>query len=659
MNIVDYNLLCVSLLTLFGYFYRFQSNKELKWSIIATAAVMPAILFSVDRTTSFLTVDEGFFVSEAIDLAGSGMFGLKMGVFWTTEMIIGRFFSLLNLLVEFPANHPMPKMIAKALHWYLGFLLILYIHFVLDKYFLQRENRKANCIFFIYLFILFPATNLALGIFNYDLLSMLCAVVGVLHLLAAIKNKEKRSALIAVVFAHLATQEKINAAPLFPLSILAYTYLAYRSSEAYSAPGFKARGVVLTSHVLWGTLVAWIVGLYSLLVLGMAHLGSISPLTLSAYPLVAWCWPVVQHFVHYTLEPIEGLRSVVFYVLGAQLIGIVVGAELIRGIETRLRKRPPPHPDMRKYGAWLIPAVFVLALFFGILGTYTPTSIAPVVPVPAGFYEPPAFNGWVVHFGEPGAFQHTLKYILVCFSYFFNALPTALLVLFVFTLWQGKNPMGWGWIIIGLSALSAPLLFGLTLSPVGVRYMNIPLALFLIFLFFRFDRMALRPPVRALLMVMTVLALFLEVAPFRPVHAAFRPIWSVCADDFNHRPKPGMTLGPAWMGWGEELMLAGKEIERMCLRGEIDCSDLRLYHFYAGRWLDRKLPILTFDMKRARGRIPFRFSRNDYFVFNRAVVTYDYVKNISETIENVRPFFTISHRGYKLAWVFRGDQLKK
>ncbi|MDM8523477.1 hypothetical protein QUF80_08910 [Desulfococcaceae bacterium HSG8] len=664
MNIFDYNLFIASLITLSAYAYYVFKRKDFKFSIFTVIIIAPVLFLSIDKTTSFLTVDETYMISETIDLKNSDMGQWNMGAFRTTDVLIGPVFSILSYFIDFSNNYNIAKMLAKALHWYLGFILILFIHFLMDKHFLTKENRESGFILFLYIFMLLPTNNLAMSIFNYDLFSMQFAVITVICLCVSVKNQDQKAAMLALVTAVFAAQEKLSAAPLIPISMLSYTWYSYRHSDAFHSPRFVQRCPRLILYAAISLALMMGICALSFLIAGAAR-GSFSSLKGFTYPLVTWTWPLVGRFAR---DPVFGV-----FVLIAEFIGAVIGAELIKQTEALLRREGPLQvirDYLQKQGYILVLTLLIMGLAAGITKNicFPEHFIGPLTPVAPGNYQPPAFNKVFAHFNAPDSFSHTAMYTLKCYATFFNALPTALTLLMIFSLLSLRKQCDPLWFIIGFGILIAPLFYGLTLTPASMRYQNIPLALFPVLLLYLFDKILINRKFRQIVVAIAIIAVFLEVFPFRPLYASFRPIWLNHPEEFNRIPSIGKNRSGAWGGWGEEVMMAGKKIEELCLQEKIACEDIRLYYLYPGQWLDAEIPIKLFSVVFYESRL----TKNDYYVINRAGVIYGGVKYVDFEVaragkydrasglnfEVVPPEFTISFRGYTQAWIFRGDQLR-
>jgi hypothetical protein len=153
-----------------------------------------------------------------------------------------------------------------------------------------------------------------------------------------------------------------------------------------------------------------------------------------------------------------------------------------------------------------------------------------------------------------------------------------------------------------------------------------------------------------------------EVAPFRPLYAAFRPI-TVNYPEAD-APVPG-HLNFSWTGWGEETILAGKQMDEECRKkgqlAGVDCAKIGIWSVYDARWF----PTTGAGLHQS-GRGPFTgdnwpFTRDDwpaepdtYYVMNRQL----FAGGLLATFPSIAPDFVVRYRGFAMAWVFRGDRLK-
>jgi hypothetical protein len=210
-------------------------------------------------------------------------------------------------------------------------------------------------------------------------------------------------------------------------------------------------------------------------------------------------------------------------------------------------------------------------------------------------------------------------------------------------------------IVIALLLLSLliPVAAALTGIPFAHRYFNLSLILLasgLVLSGLCFLRLIPGTMAGFAVTAALVLALLLETAPFRPLFAAFRPFWLSYGD--ARMAEPG-RLNASWMGWGEEIMQAGKLLERKCLSADptlegMKCQDLTLHVMSSGLWLPgpREIRVVPLDPNEKP------LGPSDYYVVSRLYLIQNFFP-----IPNIEPDYRISYRGYDLAWIYRGDRL--
>ena len=158
------------------------------------------------------------------------------------------------------------------------------------------------------------------------------------------------------------------------------------------------------------------------------------------------------------------------------------------------------------------------------------------------------------------------------------------------------------------------------------------------------------------------------------MYAAFRPFWSFFSDN-----TPQKSLGnPAWCGWGEEVMIVGRKLDRMMAQenGTFLPKGTKptLYCFYPGDYLTWSgTPAFNLkyvlkdsadyqgDVERFMGKLGKTTVRSNVvfdsaslFLFNR----FNLIVDSYEIPPKTKPIYTLSYRGYPMAWLYRGDELK-
>jgi hypothetical protein len=273
------------------------------------------------------------------------------------------------------------------------------------------------------------------------------------------------------------------------------------------------------------------------------------------------------------------------------------------------------------------------------------------------------FNNINLHFDSTTHTAHVISHVVYAYAVVVAALPTALWLmafaaLAAQILWRQR--LGLPELdAVCLLACAGPAAAGLLQIPVGHRYLNLSLFLLAIWITARFFA-ALAPLVqtRARQTGLTAASLGLaalvviETAPFRPLFAAFRPLWLEYPD-----PDKAVLgkLNPSWLGWGEEAFIAGTELERRCLATPqraldgVPCGEITLYAVYPGLWLGDHV-IKSTPHGDVRGKEPL--TKDAYYVFNRSFLVQGF-----PAPEALTPEFKIAFRGFTQAWVYRGDRL--
>ena len=211
-----------------------------------------------------------------------------------------------------------------------------------------------------------------------------------------------------------------------------------------------------------------------------------------------------------------------------------------------------------------------------------------------------------------------------------------------------------------IGALSLPILSALAGLPFAHRYFNINIFLLCAALLLPavvafdllnrshrfFGRLVLHFAAVALLVFLVI-----ELWPFRPPFAAYRPFW-LEYDDAD-RTEPG-RLNASWMGWGEDLCAPARTSKRHALAGRPrspmrNARMLRLLSAIRAQWLPGPLDITV------RPSSEGEQLSNDKLLFDQFGRLY-LIQEI-DRIPPIEPDYTASYRGYSLGWVFRADRL--
>ncbi|WP_018971580.1 hypothetical protein [Rudaea cellulosilytica] len=631
-----------TLLILFWYLTRLKVSfgRSLPGISVEIISLWFAAAYSISETTQFLTIDETGLTAA---LASDGKFILMQWMavtFHTTPAIllpIAKLASWRGISLEDSIQ------ILKALHWLLSASILAAIaHYCaasIDSPCAELRARAESI--FLAMLLLLPIDQLALKVFNYDAVALFGGVLAVLLVAKALQSNNKRLGYFAVIVATLAAAEKISSSPLLLLTLMGNALLAARTSNA--APWTHAVRVLLYSISA---------SIACSLLLGLLYAACTSNdlpegyWTTTLAPISSWLvLPAI--FLFKSSNPYDHLAifsvvTIFTLILAVILLVYFDNQKLFAELQARSR-------SLNLYP--VLAAIFVVGAVgvYSVHPYYAPMLASNIPRLQNSF----AFNGLVLHFGASNLPQHYLEYVIYSATIFVCAIPSALWLGLVLGYRsrkvQGSIP-GLGFLVlVGLLLTLVAIINGV---PILSRYLGVailPIYLYLAAPLISHIAAARTTAGRALALTFCV-AFIMEILPFAPLSATFRPFWANYPDPV---PRPGV-LNPSWTGWGEELMQAGKELVARCVASpdhrlaDVPCEQLRIHTLYPGGWVH---PTIQADTQ-PKFPNPALSTDADYYVLNRSAATQHYVD-----FPTIDPEFTIDARGYPMAWVYRGDRL--
>ena len=604
---------------------------EAALSVLAVAA---ALLFSVAEVSQFMTTDEAG-LTRLLTEADRGAGQWAAGALHTTTAIA---LPIVRLLDLFGASVPTVQMVLKTVHWTVSVLLCVPI---------VREIARLSgipapaTVPLLCVAVTLPISQIAYKTFNYDALSMLFGVLATLLVARAWRDASRRTAAFAIVAAALAAQEKLSASPLLMIAIVVGAVIAARAGSAWSALFGVARGF----------LVALAVSLVFTLLYAVFGPWPPDERALMSFPdlLVNWTWTALVFLGG--LTPAEVFAISKPLLLAVSFVAAAASAIVIRLVDDAANRRTELRTRIgRGFMACgtVAPALVVLA---GLIGYMAVSAYwAPWVPAPDDGPNIVAVNGTGMHFGAQSLGSHLWRSTVFAYAVVVLSLPTVVWLAYVAGLGIGivrgqtSLPAVLEWIVAFAAVL--PTVFALAGVPGHHRYHNIAIFLLAILAVVRLMRFV--PSRRGLLATVFVVLIIAEAAPFQPLQGAFRPIWAHYDDP--DQPTPG-HLNPSWVGWGEEVMLLGKQLAADCAEGRLDevgCADLRIAAVYRGLWLGD-------PRGRNSGWIgEFEQQPTDpdaFIVVNRSAVAQGI------PLPPLEPDAVLSFRGFDQAWAYRADRV--
>lgn len=630
-----------------------------RWSrsdlVMVLLLTTPVLVLTVAETTQFMTMDEWGLSMMLLDSNDRLVNQHMLGVFRTSGLIQ---LIIVRMLEGLHAEPDLIRMLLKAVWWLLGNCLLFAISarvLQLASVSVRRSALPLAATFTV--LALLPTNQLAIKTLNYDLFSMTLGVLAVLTTVYAFEQQKKELLLTALAVAFLGAQEKLTVGPVLIVLIILFAiwYAIAVKGTAQRALAAMRWGVVALATCL---LVSWVfLRIYataaSVAVPAEYFSSAVDPLSSWSWVLLGRILPVNVLLAHRLIVAAAACVSIVLFIGAAAAFAPRIGC-FLRG------KLP-----LGWISSPVLPSCGLLVVF--AIGSFT---TAMIVPYWAPFHPSnlpgssigQALNGAMLHVDATSVTGHYVGLLAYAVAVVVVAIPTGIWLIaalwsaFAFlpgkvaSRWKNASHVSRNATILIVVGLTIPIATAIVGVPFAHRYFNISICLLVCAVILLGLKMleATSWPRAASGVIVLVALLIVEVAPFRPLFAAFRPFWLSYAD--AARAEPG-RLNPSWMGWGEEILRVGKELDRACQAGDarfggIPCGEVTLHVMSSGLWLPgpTSIRLKTLGEPELNERTFVALSRL-YLIQNRY------------NIPTIEPDFAVSHRGFTMDWVFRGDRL--
>lgn len=627
--------------------------------LVLAAVVLLALLLSVSEVTQFMTLDETA-IADALRASQDRniVSTWVQGGSHTANLAWVPVTRMLQALSVSPAAI---NAVLKAMHWLFGIGLVAGIVVsVLGLVSWPAEERLWLALALAAVMLVLPVDSLALKTLNYDLISLFGGTAAVLLVARGYFESSTRLFGAGLLVAALAAQEKLNASLI--LLVLCLVVGVFMGAACRLHPVRTAAMSTLKAMAL-----ALAVSMVSHCLAAISLIGDPAlPVLLKTLPLFM---EVLTVWIYAPLRFVFGIgdaladpavrawyawvaAALTFVLLPAAAALVVAARSPLMAIFAMLSR----------YSSAIFPVAMLVLVIAGIAGLSCVVPVlAPMVPIEGTQLTIGAINGSQLHFGTHGAAAHRLAAVGFAYGVFIAAFPTALVVA------AGATALRLAWrpraapffdLILAIAVVT-PGLLALMNTPTFNRYLNLPILWAAIVMVVRIVEVWM-PVLRArrwawLAWPAIVFLMIAEVAPFRPLYAAFRPI------TVNYpgadAPAPG-HLNFSWTGWGEETILAGKLIDDECRKqgqlAGVDCGKVGIWSVYNARWY----PKPGVQVHQSGGGYvtgnAWPAGADTYYVINRQLVA----GGLLQTLPEISPDFVVGYRGFAMAWVFRGDRLK-
>lgn len=595
-------------------------NRKIIFGLLAVLAVL--LWISVYDITTYLTVDEPKSIDDQYFLQANNlehwycdearMNYLIMGTIW--KLVPDAFIASGLILYE---------QLGKLIHWLCGIILLVLTAAVTEKHLLNTEKKEKRVFGFAFVLAsMFSVTLImqALKNYNYDLFSMLFAILGVIETIIYVKKQKASHAVLAVIFLACGLQEKLTALPAWLICsvIITGTAAAKRHISAIGKAGLCGLyGLVYCAGTAG---VFWLTQKYVLDML--LHMSPLNHFSDAVEMLCTKLNGGVQVFVEALGKPVDGN---LWKISG---ICLILGIWLVSVIYLLFRKYIWEKTGAKGFNVTL---ALLTGLFLGM--------------------------GIILGFGneiDPGVSR--AYYLMRYARDFTRSFPTVLLIGILLSLvlaWFKKEK---DMLYVAIAADVLAVAFFYTVANVAdyiqPRYLDIYISILVIFAAmivwnYYAERMTVKirnMVVGGILFILTVT----EIVGSGPAFTFFYPIWYQGTLARNE-------IG-VYAYWGEEWKIAGELVEEYCEENDIPLENVALHCGYqGGRWLTDPYGIDMTDrawMYRAGNH---SMTDTDFYVFESQSV----LRGIIPCgLPDAEPVITITYRGIATARIYLGSDLE-
>lgn len=627
--------------------------------LLSAAIVLLALLLSVSEVTQFMTLDETAIAGALRNPLDRNIISTWVqGGSHTANLI---WIPMARTLQTMSASPATIDAALKAAHWLLGMGLVLcIIANILALVSGPLKEKLWLALALAGVLLVLPVDNLALKTLNYDLISLFGGTLAILFVARGYFETNAKLFWVGLLVAALAAQEKLNASLILLALCLVvglFEGAACRLHPVKTAVFATLKAMLLAlavSLASYGLAAISLIGDPALMVLLKTWPLFMELLTVWIYAPLRFVFGIGDALADPTVRSWYAwvATALTFILLPIVAAFVVATRSSFLAIFAWLSRCSPV----------IFPAGMLVLVAAGIAGLhFVAPFLAPMVPIERAQVTIGAINGSQLHFGTHSAAAHRLAAVGFAYGVFIAAFPTALLAAAAMTairlVWRPRALPFFD--LMFAIAIVTPGILALMNTPTFNRYLNLPILWAAIVMVVRIVDVWL-PVMHTrrwgwLAWSAVVVAMIVEIAPFRPLYAAFRPITVNYSGADG--PAPG-HLNFSWTGWGEEAILAGKLIDEACRKdgrlAGVGCAKIGIWSVYNARWFPRSGSkvhqvgggYVTGDAWPA--------GPDTYYVLNRQLIAGGLLHNFPE----ISPDFVVGYRGFTMAWVFRGDRLK-
>lgn len=708
-------VMCLVGTLLLIYFSSYICTGSIIGSFIGTLVIMPIVYMALRKLTFYLTVDEIKAINEQLYITDADSF-TKEGNHWfsgdsrTNYVILGTLVKLAPL-EWFKIHGVSPEQVTKALHWIMGMItidiivVVTYIQSFGHRKDISGQNHNTSIsyknrsteninqnniqhntknnakeqysnniithiisgmreetiiIILFYAIMSLQVTLLSIKTVNYDLNSLLLALLSVMLMIYAIRKVSLLNALMAVVSAMLATQDKMLAGPMLYLALLIMVIILTIKviRKNIKIPLVLIAAVVTMIPVIMSYMANYYVGFF------LAG-GNIPSVTFH---------DTVYSYVQYSLTILESISS--FFALSDK--AVIVNLLMLWGIFTiasYITKSVAKSVDnnvintsakrVKIISAIVIALVFMMFIIAIISIRLTPfVYMSPLYKMDVGSYNSKSImNGITYHFNAKSMAEHYAKLAGTIIYIFYKSVPVGYMVLLaavgVVMYIYKKRPDISNMLFILLSAVIFPLLYSAIQITPNERYQNVYILIFAYLTVVTLVEMVIQNKKIYLYAILTVMLInAIDVHRYDYAYTEYFAIWDTKYIEQREECYTGKMVPGYHAAWGEHVIYAGEMLGRYAHDNNIPYKDMNIHYEYYGEYYNNGGMNIIVDGSEAWKTC--EIGEHDYFVVSRGAATKEGEGGLSiKLINNATPMYTFGYNGATEMWVYSGEEVMK
>ena len=680
---------------------------------------MPIVYMALRKLTFYLTVDEIKAINEQLYITDADSF-TKEGNHWfsgdsrTNYVILGTLVKLAPL-EWFKIHGVSPEQVTKALHWIMGMItidIIVVVTYIqsfghrkdisgqnhntsisyknrntenINQNNIQhntKNNTKNNTkeqysnniithiisaireetiiIVLFYAIMSLQVTLLSIKTVNYDLNSLLLALLSVMLMIYAIRKVSPLNTFMAVISAMLATQDKMLAGPMLYLALLIMVIILTIKiiRKNIKIPLVLIAAAVTMIPVIMSYMANYYVGFF------LAG-GNIPSVTFH---------DTVYSYVQYSLTILESISS--FFALSdkAVIVNLLMlwGIFTIASYITKSVKKSVNNnvintsaKRVKTISAIVIALVFMMFIIAIISIRLTPfVYMSPLYKMDVGSYNSKSImNGITYHFNAKSMAEHYAKLAGTIIYIFYKSVPVGYMVLLaavgVVMYIYKKRPDISNMLFILLSAVIFPLLYSAIQITPNERYQNVYILIFAYLTVVTLVEMVIQNKKIYLYAILTVMLInAIDVHRYDYAYTEYFAIWDTKYIEQREECYTGKMVPGYHAAWGEHVIYAGEMLGRYAHDNNIPYKDMNIHYEYYGEYYNNGGMNIIVDGSEAWKTC--EIGEHDYFVVSRGAATKEGEGGLSiKLINNATPMYTFGYNGATEMWVYSGEEVMK